>query len=72
VDDARYGRTPRWKILALGLPIAAAMFLLGGFWTLVSWGVIGDNKGSSPLGTIGSILAGLGVALAWVCLRPRR
>jgi len=72
VDDSRYGRTPRWKVLALGLPAALAMIALGTFWTLVSWGVVGDAEESRSLGTIGPIVAGLGVALAYVCLRPRR
>lgn len=73
VDNDRYGRTPRWKTLALGLPWALALILAGGYLTLASWGVIGgDASGSRTLGAVGPILAGFGVALGYVCLRPRR
>lgn len=72
MDGSRYGRAPRWRILALGLPPAVAMVGIGVYWTLMSWGVIGGATGATTLGALGPILAGFGVALAYVCLRPRR
>lgn len=72
MDESRYGSTPRWKILLLGLPPAIFMTGLGVYWTLLSWGVIGGAAESRTFGAIGPIIAGLGVALGYVCLRPRR
>lgn len=70
MDESRYGKTPRWRILALGLPWALMLLVVGGYLTLLSWGVIGDEE-STSLSVIGPILAGLGAALGFVCLRPR-
>lgn len=72
MDESRYGTTPRWKILLLGLPPALSMTGLGVYWTLMSLGAIGGASESQALATIGPALAGLGVALAYVCVRPRR
>lgn len=70
MDETRYGKTPRWQILVLGLPIALLLTIGGGYLTLLSWGVLG-NEESTSLSVIGPLLAGLGVALGYVCLRPR-
>ena len=71
MDEQRYGRaTPRWRILALGLPPALLLLALGAYWTLLSWGVFGGET-SRSLGAVGPIVAGFGVALLWVCVRPR-
>lgn len=72
MNDSRYGKTPRRRILALCLPLAMAMITLGGYWTLLAWGVVGNDRESRTLGAIGPIIAGFGVALAYVCIRPRR
>lgn len=37
MDENRYGMTPRWRILALGLPIALLLVVGGAYVTLVSW-----------------------------------
>ncbi|WP_216849195.1 hypothetical protein [Pimelobacter simplex] len=71
MDEQRYGRTPRSRILAVGLPPALLLTALGGYWTLLSWGVFGGET-SRSLGAVGPIMAGFGVALLWVCVRPRR
>lgn len=70
MDENRYGRTPRWRILALGLPIALLLVVGGAYLTLLSWGVIGDEE-STSLSVIGPLFAGLGAALGFICLRPR-
>lgn len=70
MDENRYGTTPRWKILALGLPVALLLLLAGGYLSLVSWGVIGDDE-SKGLSVLGPLVAGFGVALGWVVVRPR-
>ncbi|TWG94203.1 hypothetical protein L615_005700000140 [Nocardioides sp. J9] len=70
-DDPRYGRPSRWPALAVGLPIAVFMTLAGAYLTLVSWGVIGDEQ-SKGLSILGPLVAGIGVALGFVCLRPRQ
>lgn len=72
MDESRYGKAPRSRGIVLGLPPALFLMFLGGYWTLLSWGVVGDEAPSRSLGAVGPILGGLGVALAWVCLRPRR
>lgn len=72
MDESRYGKTPRSCTLVLGIPPALLTMVLGGYWTLLSWGVLGDNDGSKALGAVGAIVAGFGVALAYVCLRKRR
>lgn len=71
MDEQRYGRTPRSRVLAVGLPPALLLTALGGYWTLLSWGVFGGET-SRSLGAVGPIMAGFGVALLWVCVRPRR
>lgn len=70
VDDSRYGRPSRVPALLIGLPIALFLLVAGGYLTLLSWGVIGDEE-SKGLSVLGPILAGFGVALGWVCVRPR-
>lgn len=70
MDENRYGATPRWKILALGLPVAILLLVAGGYLSLVSWGVIGDEQ-SRGLSVLGPLVAGFGVALGWVVVRPR-
>lgn len=70
MDEHRYGTTPRWKILALGLPVAILLAAAGVYLSLVSWGVIGDEE-SKGLSVLGPIVAGFGVALGWVVVRPR-
>ena len=72
MDESRYGKTPRRRILALGIPPAVAMMTLGGYWTLLAWGVVGNQPASRTLGAVGPIIAGFGVALAYVCIRPKR
>jgi hypothetical protein len=69
--DERYGRSSRWRALAVGIPLALCLIALGGYWTLLSWGALGGGRGSTSAGVIGPILAGFGVALGYVCLRPR-
>jgi hypothetical protein len=72
VDPDRYGTRPRWQTLALGLPPAVLLFAIGAWWTLLSWGVIGDQK-SQAFSIVGPIFAGFGIALGWVVLsRGRR
>lgn len=71
MDEDRYGRTPRSRILAVGLPPALLLIALGAYWTLLSWGVFGGET-SRSLGAVGPIASGFGVALLWVCVRPRR
>ena len=70
MDESRYGKAPAWQRFALGLPPAIIMLAVGGYWTLLSWGVIGDQQ-SKFFSIVGPILAGLGVALAYVTVRGR-
>ncbi len=70
MDQDRYGSRPRWHKLVFGLPIAIMLAVVGGYWTLLSWGVIGDTK-SETFAIIGPLLAGLGVALGWVIVQRR-
>lgn len=70
LDDSRYGRPARWPALVIGLPVALFLLAAGGYLTLVSWGVIGDEE-SKGLSVLGPVVAGFGVALGWVCVRPR-
>lgn len=72
MDESRYGKMSRRRILGLGIPPGVAMIALGGYWTLLAWGVVGNQAGSRTLGAVGAIIAGFGVALAYICLRPRR
>jgi hypothetical protein len=72
MDESRYGKTPRWRVLALGLPPAVLLIGLGVFWTLAAWGVLGSGGSSEAFSVIGPLFAGFGVALAYVVLRPRR
>lgn len=71
MDESRYGRPPRWRALALGLPPAVLMAAVGVYWTLLAWGVLGDGEKSQAFAVIGPLVAGFGVALAYVVLRPR-
>ncbi|HWJ65920.1 MAG TPA: hypothetical protein VNT31_04520 [Nocardioides sp.] len=71
MDDSRYGKPSRWPALAIGLPIALFLVVVGGYLSLVSWGVIGDEE-SKSLSVLGPLMAGFGVALGFVCLRPQR
>lgn len=70
MDQDRYGARPRRQKLLLGLPPAVLLLVVGGYWTLLSWGVIGDTK-SETFSIIGPIIAGFGVALGWVVLQRR-
>jgi hypothetical protein len=72
MDESRYGKAPRWRALALGLPAAVILLVLGVWLTLAAWGVVGTGETSEGLAVLGPLLAGFGVALAYVVLRPRR
>ena len=72
MDESRYGKTSWRRIVALGILPAVVMMTLGGYWTLLAWGVVDDQPESRTLGAVGPILAGFGVALAYVCIRPKR
>ena len=72
MDESRYGKAPRWRSLALGLPPAIVMIAVGTYWALLAWGVIGTGEESQAFSVIGPLVAGFGVALAYVVLRPRR
>lgn len=72
MDDARYEKVSRWRAVAAGLPPALLLFVLGGYWTLMSWGVVGDARPSRLVEATGPIVAGFGVALAYVVLRRSR
>lgn len=55
-----------------GLAVAAAMLLGGGFLALAGMGYVGDSADSSTSWSVlGSVLAGLGVALAITVLQRR-
>ncbi|HEY0890244.1 MAG TPA: hypothetical protein VGE38_11595 [Nocardioides sp.] len=54
----------------LGLAVGLLMVVVGGFWTAVGLGWAGEESGT--LATVGPAVAGLGVALVWVTLQPRR
>jgi len=71
MDHDRYGARPRWQRLLLGLPPALILLAIGVYWTLLSWGVIGDTT-SQTFAIIGPIFAGFGVALGWVVLQRGR
>ncbi|CUR54311.1 hypothetical protein NOCA2150053 [metagenome] len=45
---------------------------VGSLWALQGEGVLGNPDPSSALATLGSIVAGFGVALGYVVLRARR
>lgn len=72
MDESRYGRAPRWRALAIGLPPAVVLVAVGVYWTLLAWGVLGEAEESPAFSVIGPLVAGFGVALAYVVLRPRR
>lgn len=69
MDESRYGKAPRRRILALGLPIAVLLFVGGAYVALLSWGLFGGEE-SKSLSVLGPLCAGLGVALGVVCVRP--
>jgi hypothetical protein len=71
MDEARYGRTPRWRVMMLGLPPAILAVVAGGYWTLASWGLLDTARPPALLATIGPIVAGFGVALVYVSIRRR-
>ena len=48
------------------------MMVIGGYWTLLSWGVLDKQETSSTLGALGPIVAGFGLALAYSSLRSQR
>lgn len=58
----------------LGLALALLMLVAGGLSAVESFGWIGNDPAPSggARATLGPILAGLGVALAYVTLRKRR
>jgi hypothetical protein len=58
----------RWVALALGV----AMVVAGGLWTAeaLGWFSGGAKEGEQFWATTGPLLAGLGVALVWVTVRP--
>ncbi|WP_408896580.1 hypothetical protein ACJ5H2_16810 [Nocardioides sp. R1-1] len=70
MDQDRYGARSRRQRMILGLPPALVMVAVGVYWTLLSWGVIGDAT-SQTFSIIGPLLAGFGVALGWVVLQRR-
>ena len=55
------------------LVLAALMVVAGGLWTLQGLGYVGGSpmSGQRVWSVVGPALAGLGVALAIVVLRPR-
>lgn len=69
MDEDRYGKTPRRRILVLGLPVAVLLIVGGAYVSLLSWGVFGGEE-STSLSVLGPLCAGLGVALGVVCVRP--
>ena len=56
----------------LGLLLAVSMTTLGVLWTLQGLGWLGDAAPSQALATVGPLLAGFGVAFAYVVLQRRR
>ena len=60
------------KTVAAG--IGVLMFLVGLLWTLQGLDYLGGSSmsGEKTWAIIGPIVAGLGVALAWVALQGRR
>jgi len=72
MDESRYGKTPRWRVLVFGLPVAVLLLATGVWLTLAAWGVVGTGKTSEGLAVLGPLLAGFGIALVYVVLRPRR
>lgn len=70
MDQDRYGARSRRQRMILGLPPAIVLIAVGVYWTLLSWGVIGDTT-SQTFSIIGPLLAGFGVALGWVVLQRR-
>lgn len=68
----RSTRQPWRRILGGRHPTRMVMMTLGGYWTLLASGVVGNQPESRTLGTVGPIIAGFGIALAYVCIRPKR
>lgn len=58
----------------VGAGIGVLMFLVGLVWTLQGLDYLGGSSmsGDQTWAIIGPIVAGLGVALAWVALQGRR
>ena len=56
-----------------GAGCGLVLFLLGAFMTAIGLGLFGDaGDGASWYATVGPATAGLGVALMWVTLVPKR
>jgi hypothetical protein len=56
-----------------GAGCGLVLFVLGAVMTALGLGIFGDaGDGASWYATVGPLLAGLGVALAWVTLAPKR
>lgn len=57
----------------LGLGLAVLLVAVGALWTAQGLGYVGGSSmsGSSTWATIGPLVAGLGVALLIVLVRPR-
>lgn len=56
-----------------GAGCGLVLFVLGGFMTGIGLGLFGDpGDGASWYATVGPVTAGLGVALIWVTLVPKR
>ena len=61
-----------WVKRAAAVVLAMALLLGGGFLALAGMGYLGESGGTSrSWSTIGSLLAGLGVALLISILTPR-
>lgn len=58
----------------LGLAVAVAMVVVGALWTFQGLGYVGDSfmTDSETWAIIGSVVAGLGVALAFTVVRGSR
>ncbi len=58
----------------LGLCVAGLMVLVGGLWAAQGLGYVGGSgmSGSGPWAIIGSVVAGLGVALGIVVVQGSR
>ncbi len=69
-EPQRRGPSPR--ALLIGLPPAIFLLVLGGYWTIESWGWLGGEPTSGLAASFGPIMAGLGVALGWVVVRGGR
>ncbi|TCJ31207.1 hypothetical protein [Nocardioides jejuensis] len=56
-----------------GAGCGLVLLVLGGVMTAIGLGLLGDaGNGASWYATVGPATAGLGVALAWVSVAPKR